>query len=653
MFKNKNKNKKRKIHNLRHHEHRRKFLQKITFAGVILMFLLASFAAFENNVQMRISILETKQHAPFNGTVNPVNMVPNWSKLASSEWNLNYDSLSSKLISIPKYDPNILKTPFDSLKYGNPNDDAIRNAKITYPVPYLGGYKLDGLENSGSHPAIDIKIPIGTPMYAIANGIVVKTANLSSGFGNHIVLMHENVPSLPDPSKKITLYSAYAHLSQILVAEGDTVVKGQKIGLSGKSGLASAPHLHFQMDTELAPWHPYWPFTNKDISDAGLKGFNDAVNTGLGKDKALTMTINSMAYVQKYLSYTPTDTAPQNNDQNNIPQNNNSQNNPQNNASNTTNQNASDITFKITAKKSYMWNEGVVFAISIYSGDNVYTGSFDGAINISLSNFRMGMLDKTTFISSDFTNGSANVTLINPAPGTGSISIDYNGRKFISPDFEISAKGFNPNERVIFNEQIRSDLTGSSLFADISNSFPSYRALQYLKNKGVISGYSDNTFRPDQVVTRAEALKLIFGASGTELKPMAAIPFKDVKTSDWFAQYVMTGFYANIVQGYSDNTFKPANTVNKGEFLKMLFAAMKVDINPLVASAPYSDVLPSDWFAPYVSFAKDKNFVSVLGDKFNPSEGMKRKDVAEVIYRVMVVKETNAEKYTEGLAMAQ
>lgn len=88
------------------------------------------------------------------------------------------------------------------------------------------------------HGAIDYGIPVGTPVYAAAAGVVMTTANLNGSYGTYVVIRHAN-----------GLQSYYAHgkKGSITVKPGDTVKKGQKIMLSGNTGNSSGPHLHFEV----------------------------------------------------------------------------------------------------------------------------------------------------------------------------------------------------------------------------------------------------------------------------------------------------------------------------------------------------------------------------------------------------------------------
>ena len=85
------------------------------------------------------------------------------------------------------------------------------------------------------HRGVDIQVPDGTEVLAMADGRV-RFAGTMSGYGNVIWLDH--------PGEVI---SVYAHLSSILVVRGEVVGGRQRIGLSGHSGNAAGPHLHFEV----------------------------------------------------------------------------------------------------------------------------------------------------------------------------------------------------------------------------------------------------------------------------------------------------------------------------------------------------------------------------------------------------------------------
>lgn len=98
------------------------------------------------------------------------------------------------------------------------------------------------------HSGIDIANPqgqIGDPILAFMPGKVIYTGNLSWGFGKHIIIDHGN-----------NITSIYAHLSEIDVSTGDTVLLGQVIGKEGQTGWATGPHLHFQIDIYGIPVNP-------------------------------------------------------------------------------------------------------------------------------------------------------------------------------------------------------------------------------------------------------------------------------------------------------------------------------------------------------------------------------------------------------------
>ena len=87
------------------------------------------------------------------------------------------------------------------------------------------------------HGAIDYGVPIGTTVYAAADGVVLSATHLTTSYGNYIVIQHAN-----------GLRTWYAHGNGVFyVSPGDTVSKGQPIMQSGNSGNSTGPHLHFEV----------------------------------------------------------------------------------------------------------------------------------------------------------------------------------------------------------------------------------------------------------------------------------------------------------------------------------------------------------------------------------------------------------------------
>jgi murein DD-endopeptidase MepM/ murein hydrolase activator NlpD len=123
----------------------------------------------------------------------------------------------------------------------NAKEDTLRHMPALHPVlegrvtsdfgmrihPILKRYRY--------HPGVDFAARMGTPIYAAADGIV-KLAGYNGGYGRCVFIDH--------------LYgyeTRYGHMQQILVRPGQRVKRGDRIGLVGKSGLATAPHLHFEV----------------------------------------------------------------------------------------------------------------------------------------------------------------------------------------------------------------------------------------------------------------------------------------------------------------------------------------------------------------------------------------------------------------------
>jgi murein DD-endopeptidase MepM/ murein hydrolase activator NlpD len=95
------------------------------------------------------------------------------------------------------------------------------------------------------HEGIDFAAPTGTSIFAARDGTVLYAGDAVRGYGNMVVLQHEQ-----------DLLSVYAHSSVLLVHIGDRVHVGQEIARVGQSGRATAPHLHFEVRKGQVPQDP-------------------------------------------------------------------------------------------------------------------------------------------------------------------------------------------------------------------------------------------------------------------------------------------------------------------------------------------------------------------------------------------------------------
>ena len=114
----------------------------------------------------------------------------------------------------------------------------------------------------------------------------------------------------------------------------------------------------------------------------------------------------------------------------------------------------------------------------------------------------------------------------------------------------------------LLTEQIEADKTYSNTFSDVPKGYWAANYIGYMQQFGVITGYSDGSFRPDAPVTRAEFAAI---ASRFEKLTKGSKSFTDVPDTYWAARYINFAATRGWVTGYSDGTFKPENPITRAE----------------------------------------------------------------------------------------
>ena len=177
--------------------------------------------------------------------------------------------------------------------------------------------------------------------------------------------------------------------------------------------------------------------------------------------------------------------------------------------------------------------------------------------------------------------------------------------------------------------------TSKELFSDISQALWAKEAIDYLAQRKIINGKSENIFAPNDYLTRAEAVKLLVTAFNIEIPAELSLPFDDVNNSDWFYPYLCAAYKSGLIQGITQNTFAPQQTITRQDIAVLISRIIKSDEEG--ADLTFSD---SGEISDYA-----KNSVSLLcslgiingtdQNRFAPNENTTRAQAAKIWYNAI------------------
>ncbi|MDR1640714.1 MAG: S-layer homology domain-containing protein [Clostridiales bacterium] len=166
--------------------------------------------------------------------------------------------------------------------------------------------------------------------------------------------------------------------------------------------------------------------------------------------------------------------------------------------------------------------------------------------------------------------------------------------------------------------------------------------MEYSISRGYMSGYEDNTYRPDNKMTRAEYSVMLWNALGKP-KATTVAPFKDVLPSDWFAAAVNALYERKITYGLSATEFGPHGQLTREMGIVMLVRAFEIPADPSAKGyLEFSDgAKVSDWARAAISAYYAYGLVSGYGNKLLSPDGLlTRAELAVLLYRTVTAAET-------------
>ena len=174
-----------------------------------------------------------------------------------------------------------------------------------------------------------------------------------------------------------------------------------------------------------------------------------------------------------------------------------------------------------------------------------------------------------------------------------------------------------------------------------------------LYRKGIIKGRSKGVYAPDEVLTRAEFTKIALNAIGDDVNPLENVenaPFHDVPLYAWYVPYVKRSKELGLIKGYPDGSFKPDQPILRAEAIKILMNAFNFDVSGYktskYAQGAFKDILFDQWYYAYANFVIKNNLLDGIRNRageiisvFGPGRPIKRGEMAKFAIKAIDFKE--------------
>lgn len=292
----------------------------------------------------------------------------------------------------------------------------------------------------------------------------------------------------------------------------------------------------------------------------------------------------------------------------------------ENRLDNQTNYSKTTYTFQLTWKEAS--NEAEIKTFSIGN----YTGVIDGR-NITL-NVPYGT-DLTNMVATFTTSIGATIKVHDPVGGvdmiSGSTSVNYTN------PVKLYVTSESTKNRVEYTVTVDEGLS----FSDVNSGDWFYDNVMDAANNGYVSGYPDGTFKPNGSTTRAEFASMIAKAMGYESEPSDSdTMFPDVPNDFWAKAAINFCAQNGIIEGYDDGTFKPNQTITRQEAAAILNNAFDLAEKYGISDEQFpDDGKIANWASDHVYAAKASGLMN--GDKdtgnFRPTDTIKRCEAASIL----------------------
>ncbi len=201
----------------------------------------------------------------------------------------------------------------------------------------------------------------------------------------------------------------------------------------------------------------------------------------------------------------------------------------------------------------------------------------------------------------------------------------------------LAASALDKTGRVVARDSVR--VLRLQTFNDLDENYWSKAAIQQLATLGVVSGYPDGNFYPNNWITRAELLSMMMNLMGETAAPAAGRDFKDLTPKHWAYDAVNRAVALGLAQGYEDGTFRPDNPLTRLEAIAMIsrLAGLK---EAEEVRFEYFDLPQNNWGVKIVAAAKQAGLLGhVKSHYLEPKENISRGESLGILSRTAQAQE--------------
>lgn len=176
-------------------------------------------------------------------------------------------------------------------------------------------------------------------------------------------------------------------------------------------------------------------------------------------------------------------------------------------------------------------------------------------------------------------------------------------------------------------------------FTDVPDSHIYSEAIEYVKERGIVEGYNDGNYHPDNTINRVEFLKILLEADDTlRACTLMNVVFPDTDPNAWYDKYIQEGVNCQIVKGHEDGTFRPSAPINYAEAAKIVVLTFSLTGDTETTGA---------WYEPYLLALE--HFKAVPRADIEPFDLLTRGEMAQMIYLLQGQEDWDEEVPEESL----